>query len=58
MTKPDRAGYARRNAGWLIPAFGAILLIGILRQNGFAVLGGGLGVGWVVWSVWSGRSRK
>ncbi len=51
MTKPDRTDFARRNAGWLIPALGAVLLLGILRQNPFAMGAGALGLIWVARAV-------
>ena len=47
MRKPDRAAYARRNKGWLIPAFAVVLAFGVLRENWFAVLGGVVGLVWV-----------
>lgn len=55
MEKPDRNAFARRNATWLIPAFGAVLLIGILIQNHFAMAGGAGGLAWVAWGVWKTR---
>jgi hypothetical protein len=55
MEKPDRTKFARENAGWLIPAFGAVLLLGIFLGNTFAMLGGVGGLGWVAWAVWLAR---
>jgi hypothetical protein len=52
MTRPDRTDFARRNAGWLIPACGAVLLLGILIQNPFAIGAGVGGLIWVAWAVW------
>ena len=52
MAKPDRAAYARNNAPWLIPFFGAVLLLGILQQNPFAMGGGVIGLVWVARAVW------
>jgi len=55
MEKPDRTQFARDNAGWLVPAFGAVLLAGILLGNAFAMLAGVGGLGWVAWAVWLAR---
>ena len=55
MAKPDRNAYARNNAAWLIPFFGAVLLLGILLRNPFAVGGGFLGLAWVGIAVWKRR---
>ncbi|HSF96946.1 MAG TPA: hypothetical protein VLA52_18110 [Thermohalobaculum sp.] len=55
MTKPDRNKFARENATWLVPAFGAVLLFGILRESVPAMLAGVAGVGWVAWVVWTRR---
>lgn len=55
METPDRAAYARRNKGWLIPAFAAVLVFGLVRGNWFAVAGGALGLAWVGRAVWTGR---
>ncbi len=55
MAKPDRTAFARKHAAWLIPALGAVLLFGILRQNLFALGGGALGLVWVARAVWAGR---
>jgi hypothetical protein len=52
MTRQDRTDFARRNAGWLIPACGAVLLLGILIQNPFAIGAGVGGLIWVAWAVW------
>jgi len=52
MAKPDRNAYARRNAAWLIPFFGAVLLLGILLRNQFAMGGGILGLIWVAIAAW------
>ncbi len=52
MTKPDRAAYARKNSTWLIPVFGAVLLLGILLQNPYAMGGGVFGLIWVALAVW------
>ena len=53
MAKHDRTDFARRNAGWLIPACGALLLLGILSQNPFAMGAGVCGLIWVAWAVWT-----
>ena len=55
MEKPDRDAYARRNARWLIPAFVAVLVFGVLRDNLFAMIGGALGLLWVGRAVWVRR---
>ncbi len=55
MAKKDRTAFARKHAGWLIPAFGVLLLLGILRQNPFAMIGGVVGLVWVLWAVWKRR---
>jgi hypothetical protein len=55
MDKPDRNAFARRNATWLIPAFGAVMLIGILAVNFYAMAGGAFGLLWVAWGVWKTR---
>ena len=55
MAKPDRTKFARDNAGWLVPTFGAILLLGVMLGNIFAMLGGVGGLGWVAWAVWLAR---
>ncbi len=55
MSSPDRNAFARRNATWLIPAFGAVLLVGILSVNLFAMAGGLLGLAWIAWGVWISR---
>jgi len=52
MAKPNRTAYARNNAAWLIPVFGAVLLLGILLQNIFAMAGGVFGLIWVARAVW------
>ena len=52
MAKRDPSGFARTHALWLIPACGAVLLIGIMRQNPFAVGAGALGLAWVARAVW------
>lgn len=52
MAKPDRNAYARNNASWLIPVFGAVLLLGIMLQNMLAMGGGIFGLIWVVRAVW------
>jgi len=55
MEKPDRAEFARRNRGWLIPAFAAVLVFGLVRENWFAVAGGALGLAWVGRAVCAAR---
>ncbi len=55
MEKPDRAAYARKHKGWLIPAFAALLVYGLVGANWFAVAGGVLGLGWVGRAVWEAR---
>jgi len=55
MVKPDRSKFARDNAAWLIPAFGAVLLLGILRGNLFAVAGG---IGGLIWVAGAARTRR
>jgi hypothetical protein len=55
MSEPDRTAFARRNARWLIPAFVAVLLLGLVRENIWAVLAGVAGVGWVVAALWQRR---
>jgi hypothetical protein len=53
MTKPDRNAFARKHAIWLVPMFGAMLALGFLRENGFAVGAGIAGLIWVVWAIWT-----
>jgi hypothetical protein len=55
MAKRNRTEFARKHAGWLIPACGAVLLLGILRQNPFAMAAGIVGLVWVAWAVWAGK---
>ena len=55
MTGRDRNAFARRHAAWLIPACGAVLVLGFLRQNAFAVGAGVLGLIWVARAFWAGR---
>jgi hypothetical protein len=55
MAGRDRSAFARDNAAWLIPAFGAVLLLGILWANPFAMAGGGAGLVWVALAV---RARR
>ncbi len=52
MAKPNRAAYARKHAAWLIPVFGAVLLLGILLQNTLGMIGGAFGLIWVALAVW------
>ena len=51
MGKQERTDFARKHAGWLIPALGAVLLLGILIQNPFAMGAGVLGLIWVAHAV-------
>jgi hypothetical protein len=53
MVKPDRNAFARKNAAWLIPACGAVLLLGIMRQNPFAMGAGAMGLIWVARACWT-----
>lgn len=55
MNWRERLEFARQNAGWLIPLFGAVLLAGILLNNLFAMAAGLAGLGWVAWAVFAGR---
>lgn len=55
MTRPDRSKFARDNVNWLIPAFGAVLLLGILGGSVFAVAAGVAGLSWVGLAVRAGR---
>ena len=52
MAKPDRAAFARKNAGWLALAFGVILIYGLLQQNTFAAAAGAGGLLWIAISIW------
>ncbi len=52
MAKPDRTAFARKHRTWLIPACGAVLLLGIMLDNIFAVVGGIFGLVWVARAVW------
>jgi len=54
VTKPDRSKFARDNVNWLIPAFGAVLLLGILGGNFLAIAAGIAGLGWIGVAVWTG----
>ena len=51
MAKRDPAAYARRNFGWLLAVFGAFVVFGLFRGNGAALLGGGAGIAWLLWSA-------
>lgn len=51
MGKRERTEFAQRNAPWLIPLFGAVLLLGIMLNNLFAMAGGAAGLVWVAWAV-------
>ncbi len=53
MSRQDRTDFARKHAGWLVPACGAVLLLGILRQNPFAIGAGVVGLIWVALAVWA-----
>jgi hypothetical protein len=53
MAKSDRTEFARKHASWLIPAFGAVLLFGILRGNYFALGAGAMGLVWVARATWT-----
>ena len=55
MAKPDRTKFARENAAWLTPAFGAVLLFGILNGSLYAIAGGVSGLIWVGAAVWTRR---
>ena len=55
MTKPDRAAFARKYRTWLILIFAVVLLLGFLRGNTFAVIGGVFGLVWVVMAIRAGR---
>lgn len=55
MEKPDRDAFARRNARWLVPVFVAILALGVLRENWFAVAAGVLGLLWIGRAYWVAR---
>jgi hypothetical protein len=55
VPEPDRSAFARRNAAWLLPAFAAVLLLGLLRGNIWAVLAGVGGLGWVIAALWQRR---
>ena len=55
MAPRDPAAYARRNFGWLLAVFGAFLAFGLIRGNAAAVLGGGAGIGWLLWAARRGR---
>jgi hypothetical protein len=55
MAKSDRTAFARKHAAWLVPACGAVLLLGILRQNPFAIGAGVVGLIWVVRAYWAGK---
>lgn len=53
MTKRDRNAFARNNVAWLVPLFGAMLALGFLRQNAFAVGAGVAGLIWVARAFWT-----
>ena len=53
MTKRDRNAFARKHVIWLVPMFGAMLALGFLRQNTFAVGAGVTGLIWVAWAFWT-----
>ncbi len=55
MAKQDRTAFARKHVAWLVPACGAVLLLGILRQNPFAIGAGVVGLIWVVRAYWAGK---
>ncbi len=55
MAKPEHTAFARKHAAWLVPACGAVLLLGILRQNPFAIGAGVVGLIWVVRAYWAGK---
>jgi len=55
MPEPDRSKFARQNAAWLLPAFAAVLVFGLMRENIWAVLGGVGGIGWMIAALWQGR---
>ncbi len=55
MAKPEHTAFARKHAAWLAPACGAVLLLGILRQNPFAVGAGVVGLIWVARAYWAGK---
>jgi hypothetical protein len=52
MTEPDRDAYARKNAVWIGVVFGGVLVIGLIRENTMAVIGGALGLAWLVRAFW------
>jgi hypothetical protein len=55
MAKPDRTAFARKHRTWLIPIFAVLLLLGLLRGNTFAVIGGVFGLVWVGMAIRAGR---
>jgi hypothetical protein len=55
VTKPDRSKFARDNVNWLIPAFGAVLLLGIMGGSFYAIAAGVAGLGWIGLAVWAGK---
>lgn len=55
MTKRDRNAFARKHAAWLVPALGAVLVVGFLRENPFAVGAGVAGLIWVARAFWVAR---
>jgi len=50
MTGRDPLGYARRNFAPLLALFGAFVVLGLVSANEAALLGGGAGIGWLLWA--------
>jgi len=55
MPKPDRQGYARRNAVVLACVFAGFIILGLMRENVAALAGGAAGLAWVGSAVFFAR---
>ena len=52
MAKPDRTAFARKHRAWLMPACAAVMVLGIVLGNIFAIFGGVFGMVWVARAAW------
>jgi hypothetical protein len=55
MTRPDRNAVARKHVVWLVPVSAAVLVLGFVGENTFAVGAGVVGLIWVAWAFWVAR---
>ncbi|MEM7499444.1 MAG: hypothetical protein AAF371_15810 [Pseudomonadota bacterium] len=54
---PDRDAFARRYLVPLLLLFGACLVLGLLRGNVLAIIGGVGGLGWLAWAHFGKAAR-